>query len=332
MDEKSAVAQAIKGRISVLKLFNEPDLGMFTMLDLMQVDFMKNPGIVPKYAWHAEEMRKFFIEGMTHAPTFIIPETECKTINDNWNAYPGARAFPSDILRPTGFVFFAKPIDDPWDKDPTASIQAMSWLVCKNIDAPLFIRDIEEDDFVLTLLVYGKGSPLATPEFMPRLYPLASVAWALDRANGGQLTDNLKMHLEGMKYRTTYMKVLLSFFAVMRQNAFQEGEPRTPLSGNMTDKVEGAKKEYPGYNPEVKVVRYRQRTGSGTASYKPKTGRRQKVRSWVAPFWKWVWYPSLSDNKPCLIEPFARGPEGGKEVGATRIFKPAKALGEKPEH
>ncbi|MEV4575919.1 hypothetical protein AB0K16_22005 [Nonomuraea jabiensis] len=336
MDEKAAIEEAVRSRLSFIRYLEGEKSGLLTMLD--QMGFGADPRQASIFHMaKAEMMRQFCLEKMISASSFFLPKEECETLNRVWESYPTVRVPATDVLVPNGFVYFEQPLVDPQDQDPRTPIIAYSWSIDRANEAPHDIDTTNEDSWIISIMGYTDPScilAVAMGEAIgygkPVIYPNVTVVWELDTDDGGYLWNHPKREfVDHVARRSPYIKILQSFFAIIRQGAAEAKEP-VARTKKTKDRIKHARKKFPELNGNIQVVRFKQQTGSGNMLHEPiGTRRKMSVRSWTREHWRMQYYPSTGENKPKLIRPYVRGPEGVKESGVERIFLPPKPLGEK---
>jgi hypothetical protein len=341
MNEKAAIEEAVKSRLSLLRAFTDKNTGRIICFDLMNVlmPLLENALLfgqgVPRVTENkAQEIRQHYIDVLTHVPTFVLAEDECRSLETIHRTYPDTKVYLSDFVPPdkimpvTGFMYFANPLDDPTeDREPLAAIHAISWVISKNGDTPIHLLSIDDDSYLIELTIYFKTNGTLKAEIAPRLYPGACVAWGMDLDDGGRFSMDPEEEELATMYRHAYVKVFLAAIAVIRQKSFEAGEPRERLHKKVTDRVKHVRKQHPGLTNEIQVIRYRPKKSRTTKPSSNPTGRTQKVRSWVSPFWRrQICGKGRKEHKPMIVWAFQRGPEGGEEVGQERVFRTPRPL------
>ncbi|MEV4454467.1 hypothetical protein [Microbispora sp. NPDC049633] len=325
MTLKEIGEQAVKGRLSLLRYWFDERAGTLMGLELHGVEPGRPyPASVMRAA---EQIRMFHGTHLEHARTYIVPDEDVLTILDqDVRTFPTATIYPSDMLSPDGFAYFARPITHPVPEEGIPPVQAITWNVA-GPDDPYFGTS-DPDKYVISIITYSAIRDIPEkaqfPDTLPRLYPTSSVLWRIGVEDGGEVWKDPETNRLTKRYREPPVKLLAAFFAIIRQRLLVLEETPTPLA----KKVGHARRRYPRMESGVQVVRMRPRPERRYD--RPPTERKLTKRFVVGSFWRWQWYPASEENKPILIRPFEKGPAEAPLTGAHRVLAPAKPLGPKP--
>ncbi|MFI6512874.1 hypothetical protein ACIBCT_35180 [Streptosporangium sp. NPDC050855] len=341
MDEKAAVEEAVKSRLSLIKYFGDAQIGLRMMLAVMMVTDLSGIPLTkatPGQLSTAAKLRDLHREELIAGPTFVPPVDVCQTLSEMWESYPSTTAYLTDILTPTGFVHFAEPLPDPIPQDGNSMpVAAMSWMVLKADDERVtFFGDGDLDGaYMLMLMIYARTTDLGMdPQENPRVLPVASVVWTIGDEGTMELwKEGLDPNFAQKRQKSPYMQVLLSYFAIIRQELLERGEPKERSKSNEM-RLKSARRKHPNLNGKIQVTRFTQQTGSGKVrgSSAGGSGREYSVRFPRRKHWRWQWYEKTQENKPILIITKGLiGPAGAPVVGMERAFLTPKPLGPRPE-
>lgn len=331
MDEKAAIEKAVRDRLALLHWLEQVDKGNKLILTLCgwRYDFKE---LHPDNQRQIVSTRKFMYEKIRHGATFPLLSAECAALERSHSTYLTTKAFATDIIPPVGMVHFEEPITDPQDGDLRTPVQAIAWAVCKIADLPpMGYKPKEADAYALMIFGFMPDTMLGALKDRPRLIPNVSVVWQLDVEGGGVVHADPARNARVTDNRAKYVKLLLTFFALLRQDYFEKQEPRE-VHKDVKNRLRHARKTHKALNTGIQVIRFRPRTGSGNkVSAKTGTGKKLTKSTWTMPHWKWQWYAKTEENKPILVDSFVRGPDKTTDRGIEKIFRPAKPLGPKPE-
>lgn len=333
MDEKAAIEEAVRSRLSLHRALKHIHTGPHMIMQLLGLRHLFEEA---ERQWHnIEHCASLLSRNLAQCATFVLNDTESDTVIGSHESYPSNIAHASETVTPEGFVYFSKPIPDPTKREPYYPVRAISWSVTPPEEAlfPVYHVGDRDEEHTLTLVAYADSKHimdgLSVVSGTP-IYPVAYVVWAIGVEGGGKLHKEPRPDLRDE--RECYIKILLAFWALLHSEVLTQEEP-VERSKKTKDRLKHARKKDPRLNTAITVVRYRKRKPSGRKSNKSSNSRRKiSVQYWRRPFWKWVYYPSLEDNRIRRIEPFLSGPEDAPIVGHERIFQPPKPAGPKPVH
>ncbi|MFI6495993.1 hypothetical protein [Nonomuraea typhae] len=328
MDEKAAIEEAVRCRLSLLRYLEDEDRGRMLFLEQMGA-FDSGEGLTigfpPGMMQTAGALRKHYHAELLHAPTWVIEEDVVETLADAWESYPSTTAYSTDVLTPSGFALLARPVPDPEYGDETMA-HGIFWTVSDSATGAGSYLKVSDNAQVITIMFLGRLHGLPWHQYdPPRLYPYTSIVWQLDAPGGGHLWEDQVSSRIAETQRAPFVKFLLSLFSIIRDRLAEAQEPHERVK-RAADKLKHYRRKQPDLNSTIQVVRFRPRTGSGNKLSESSSGRKLTVRAWTRPFWRMQWYPSTQENKPKLIRSFARGPEGAPEVGRERILLAPKPL------
>lgn len=336
MNDRHYFEEAVKGRLALLRFLGDREKGRILMIALhgrnRYMDMVASGDMS-----QLDGVQQFMYEHIKRAPMFCLTPPECEALERSWASYPTTTAFPTDVVPPAGIVYFSAPLTDPQDGDPETPVRAFMWNVLKRKDLPFtgYIPRCDEDDYILYVIGFTTDGTIVegnTGQDRPHMYPNVSVSWLLGVEDGGVVVDDPVWNAFATKNRMSYVKVLLTYFALMRQTYFEASKPHE-VTKKTRDRLKFASKNHSGLSTDIQIVKFRPRTGSGSkVSAKSGTGKKLTKSTWTIPFWRWQWYPSTEENKPILMDSFARGPDKATTEGVEKIFRPPKPLGQKPVH
>jgi hypothetical protein len=338
MDEKAAVEEGVRSRLSLIRHLSERGWGTMLLLDVMGLADSRI-GVVSHLTEAqlqvASSLREIWTEELVRSPVLVAPEDVCETLAEVWEAYPSATAYATDVLVPSGMIFFAKPLQDPDEKVPIP-LEGFVWIVIPSDDERVsaFRKDQPPGSFMLMLLGLSRASSLGLgTEKYPRLLPVSSVLWTIGLEGGGHFWGDDEDPVMATNQRTPYVKMLLTYFRILSQGLLEEDGKPKELDKRTPTRIKSARKLHPNLNGKIHVTRFRMETGSGdkTKERKP-SGREYSVRFYRRPYWRWQFFPSTGERKPKLIiTKKLIGPEGAPIVGGNRVFLPPKPIGPRPE-
>ncbi|WP_188187513.1 hypothetical protein [Nonomuraea sp. SYSU D8015] len=344
MDEKAAVEEAVKSRLSLIRYFGDDKAGLRMMLSVMLLtDMTGRPlgPISPAQLRTANGLRLLNRDELVSGPTFVAPKDVCQLIEQTWESYPSKTAYATDILAPTGFLYFEEPLPDPMPPtDPDElpmPVAAMSWIVIPADDERIPFYDDAHlpGAHMLMLLIYTRISDLnGPPDANPRVFPIASCVWTIgDKGSMELWKEGLDPDFAKKREWSPYVQIFLVWWRIIAQELLEVVEPKERDKKTRT-RLQSARRIHPNLNGKTQVTRFRMQTGSGdqTKETRSPSGREYTVRFYRRPYWRWQYFPSTGENKPKLIiTKKLIGPEGAPIVGGERVFLPPKPLGQKPE-
>lgn len=270
----------------------------------------------------ADKIRMHMVGTMEEAETFAVTPEICAILEGAADDYPDPDMHLSDILTNHGLAVFTDPIPDPGVEPNFGNIRAISWAlldgddpVARNIKGPLDHPAVAVIGYVDTRGI--PGIPERELANYPRIYPVVSAIWRVDVAGGGMPVRDLDAQLN----RAPYVKILMAFWAIMRQRLAVSEEPTVRVHAK---ELARAQRKHPNLNTGVRVVRMRPAPRS---QYLGDHGfnRIGLDKQWpVRSHWKNHWYPKEQQHKPILILTYFKGNPDAPLIHAERIYLPPK--------
>lgn len=345
--------RTVRDRTSALACLHHQSKGLQVGLEHMGIH--QGP-VTDEQIRMADDIRWKMIEQLSHCETFIADQDVCHLLNTAGTAYPAAHMFLTDILAPTGMVYFQDPIDDPDDRpyevDVDYPLRAMTWSLMALRDPavdPVHSRgqgiygsaiekaandraDWEREviraqgRFAIVITAYTDTKNIPNPDRvpaskMPTIYPIASVLWEVDAADGGQFwgSDEEQAQLG----RAPYVKILMAYWAIMRQKLTQA--TLTVIKPHPRD-ITYSKGRTVNFNPDVHVVRMKPNKTRhkyiehGGANYNRPNWA---VQWWVRAHWRRQIDKNTGETKPALlINSYLKGPPDKPMIGSERVYLP----------
>lgn len=320
-NDEECATDAVQDRLSLLFHMGIEASGVRMMLELMGVQTIND--VTPGLLDGAGVIRTHNLEALSQAALFVATDELCGVINLAAASYPSKTLFVSDMLTPFGMVWFADPIDDPAnDPEYPAPIRAISWALSQPNDPLLTLVGRAKNKPVLTIIGYSDTKALSQKNtnlrHEPRIYPVLSVLWELETTGGGVLFGP-ELQEQANVMRSPYIKILMSFWTVMRQRLTESNPPKVKVMPGM---VKYAKARNKKLNTDLLIVRMRERS---TTTYTGDHGfnRPDWKNKWtVRAHFRKQYYPSTGEHKPKLILSYIKGPADLPLVGGERAFLP----------
>lgn len=334
MNDLETAEKAVADRLSLLWHFGIEDHGVTMILELMAVI----PGpedLTPELLDSAERLWSDTYLKLSLTELLIAPPDICGLLNIAGPIYPAKELFLSDVLVPYGMVWFTDTIDDPETGQVTYPIRALSW----SLDMPgeSIIRKLGQthSNPMLTIIGYADTSYIAstappnsdvnlTPKNYPSIYPTVSIIWEID-AKTGNIMVNVDDPEQAETMRLPYVKILMAFWAVMRQRLVVDEEPTVKISPRQ---VKYAKRKNPKLNTTVKILRMKPKKRTVYTGFHGFNRPKWSVQWVVRPHWRRQWHPKTEEHKWVLIWNYVKGPDDAPMVGVERAFMPPPPMPE----
>ncbi len=316
---------AVRDRLSLMWHMGIEERGTTMMLELMGVPSAEH--VTPNLLEGAGVILTHNLAALAQSELLVAVPELCGVLNVAATTFPDKTMFLSDMLTPFGMVWFADPIDDPVDDDApdyTLPIRAISWAVSMPDDPLLTLVDRAKNRPVLTVIGYSDTTALyqktADLPNHPSIYPVVSVLWELESADGGKLYNPQDQRLANF-LRSPYVKLLMAFWAVMRQRLTVDEPPTVKI---MPNQLKRAQRRNPKFNPAIHLVRLHRRVRTEYTGFHG-FNRPDWQHSWVVrAHWRDQYYPSTGEHKPILIWSYIKGPADKELIGKDRAFLPPK--------
>lgn len=325
MRERYVAKAATNSRLEILSYLHDQKTGLVVALELMALQ----PNEVSRaHMQQADIIRHELISMLAESEMFIGTPEICTILNGASASYPTAEVFLTDILVPSGMLYFTEPIDDPDVLDGATPMRAFSWSLTpiehETKDAFGFPKMVKTGEYMLTVIGYSDAEMIELPNgrdgsSMPSVYPVVSVRWEVGSPDGGLMSAHVEDENLGRFMREPYVKILMAFWAIMRQR-LTEAETVTKVSPK---EFKRTRQRMPKtkINDGVQVIRMRPRTHT---TY---TGEHGFNR----PGWQSKWvvrshWRRAKDRKPILILSYIKGPEHLELTGQERAYLPPEPL------
>jgi hypothetical protein len=347
--------RCVRDRVSALRHLHHKARGLQVGLEHMGIT---SGPVTQEQIEFADAIREKMFEQLADCETFIGDAQICQILNASADSYPTAHVYLTDVLAPTGLVYFVNPIADPDIRataeprppgaDINCPIRAMSWsllglresgpdqtdLPTGRVERSEWEREVihAKGKFVLVITAYTDIGNIPNPDGVPRsklptIYPHSSVLWELDADDGGNMWGGTEAELARLG-RAPYVKILMAYWAIMRQRLTQA--TRTVVRPHPRE-VPYKQGRPVDLNLAVHVVRLRPRTRYKYTEHDGANYNRPhwRVQWWVRSHWRRRVDHRTGETKPALmILSYRKGPDDKPMIGAERIYLPPKGLDE----
>jgi hypothetical protein len=333
MEDLDAAERAVADRLSLLWHFGIKSHAVTMILELMAIE--KPEDVTPTHRRNAERIWSDLQLKLSLTELMIAPSEICNMLNIAGPSYPAEELFLSDILVPYGMVWFADTIDDPDKSQSYYPVRALSWTMDMPGDSVIPKLWHPRENPLLTIIGYADTSYMArvsepntlvslTPKNYPTIYPIFSVVWEID-ANTGSLMVNWDDPEQVATIRLPFVKVLMAFWAVLRQRLVIDEEPTVKISPRQ---VKYAKRKNPNLNTTVKLIKMKPKKRTVYTGFHGFNRPKWSVQWVVRPHWRRQWHPKTEEHKWVLIWNYVKGPDDAPMVGVERAFLPPPPMPE----
>lgn len=313
-------ARTAEARRKLVTMFRS-DIGRQVTLDLIGVSAPTEGHL--RFAHVAQHAHA---DTLAEATLFLADSAMVDLIDTSAPSMPDQELQATDTITPQGFCYFADLLPDRSGTLPLIPIRGFSW---SHLDAghPLAGEDHEHPYVLLTFYVPVRETLIArgfiseddpTPANAPALIANSTVMWRYD-----SLIGEVFGHVPPSEAFTPgfYQRVAAAFWTLVQQPGITSTSHAAP--GQPTDQRRARRSGITNPTAPVSVVTlHRPPPPDGTRSQPSggEEGRKMKVRSATRGHWRRQYYASIESHRHIWIEPFWRGPEGGRIQGAERVF------------
>lgn len=227
------------------------------------------------------------------AETYYVAPGMCDVLMQNAAQLPSFELRPQDVVSPSGFAYFGRPLTFHDTKGARTTVRAVSWYQTSPEEAGL-----GDDKQRITVTWYSHREDLAgkyiDPAEAPKLAP-----WIL---------DTITMWPYGWSWEEIGedARILLTFWLIISQPI---GYPRGIAPDRRLRRQ--ADRTLPDHG-DIRVCYLRKRVPRNPDlwEYPEDQGESHySHRFMVRGFWRNQWYPSQNRHKPRWIAPFIKGPD-----------------------
>lgn len=324
--DNEAAEAAVSCRLSIIKHLDRPDFGRD--MGLAIIGMGPEDDLTQDDLENGDKNRHIMLSMVVEADTWIAEDDVCDLVNSAAPEYPGSTIIASDILSPTGMVYFNKPISDPGNYDVQYPVRAIAWNM-------VGLRSPELDIVALKPMIMmigytdmeemAKGKKIDLSNY-PSVYPMISILWEIGSVDGGEFLTKM-IDAETLESRRPYIKALMTYWAVHRQRLIESEEVKSPPRQRQ---ISHAKKKRPQLNTNIQIVRRRGRTQKPRKTSKEipeqlfdgPSKKKLDFSYGVGPHWRRA---KPGSDEYSYIEGFINGNRDMPVRHVERVFAPAKA-------
>lgn len=281
------------------------------------------PSVDPQVDLRAAQIAATNAQHLREATLFVADPDLVDLIDTAAPTMPDQRLAESDLIAPSGFLWFSEPLPDRTGQDPVIPIAALAWTTVAP-DHPLMEARGDGETPGVFIHTYARlrdmdgfpGHDDPRLRDIPGLFPSSSTAWTI----GSLIGEAFGQAPPSERYQPGFYQRVAAAFWTLAQQPLTMAAEAPP--GDKTTRKKATRLGVTAPSAPVRVITLRrsERAQRHHDESDETSGRKVGVRFVTRGHWRNQWLPSRKAHRQQWIAAHWRGPEDGPVQGGEKVF------------